>query len=70
MELLNNNSKKNPLIKELAIVDVRPGKNNRPDMFSALIKGIFKNGKSDAFKTEWVFIRQGDGWVLSEIKDK
>jgi hypothetical protein len=41
MELLNNNSKKNPLIKELAIVDVRPGKNYRPDMFSALIKGIF-----------------------------
>jgi hypothetical protein len=59
-----------PVIKELAIIGVQKGKNNKPDMFSALIKGIFKNGKSYAFKTEWVFIRQGDGWVLSEIRDK
>jgi hypothetical protein len=59
-----------PVIKELAIIGVQKGKNNKPDMFSALIKGIFKNGKSYAFKTEWFFIRQGDGWLLSEIRDK
>lgn len=31
---------KNPIIKELAIIEVSPGKNNKPDMFTALIKGI------------------------------
>ena len=29
----------NPVIKELAIIDVQAGKNKKPDMFSALIKG-------------------------------
>jgi hypothetical protein len=59
-----------PVIKELAITGVHKGKHNKPDRFCALIKGIFKNGKSYAFKTEWVFIRQGDGWILSDIRDK
>lgn len=58
----------NPVIKELAIIEVQPGKQNRPDMFSALIKGFFKNGKSYEFKTECIFLRQGDWWVLHEIK--
>lgn len=65
-----------PMIKELAIVDVQPGKNNRPDMFCSLIKYHLKetiNGmeaidQGKEFITKWCFIRQGDWWVLNEIK--
>jgi len=59
----------NPVIKELAIIDVQQGKSNKPDMFRSLIKGVFKNGKSYEFKSEWVFMRQGDWWVLHEIRN-
>lgn len=55
-----------PVIEELAIIDVKQGKNNKPDMFSALIKGVL-NEKLDEFKTEWLFMREGNWWVLHEI---
>jgi hypothetical protein len=59
----------NPVIKELAIVDVQPGKNNRPDMFSALIKGHLKvESYEENFIATWSFIRQGEWWVLDEIR--
>lgn len=59
----------NPVIKELAIVDVQPGKNNRPDMFSALIKGHLKvEAYEENFIANWSFIRQGEWWVLDEIR--
>jgi hypothetical protein len=57
----------NPVIKELVIIDVQQGKSNKPDMFSALIKGVFNSGKPNGFKTEWLFMRQGDWWLLHEI---
>jgi len=59
----------NPVIKELAIVDVQPGKNDRPDMFSALIKGYLKAESYEKnFIVNWSFIRQGEWWMLDEIK--
>lgn len=66
---------KNPMIKELAVIDVYPGKNNRPDMFNALIKGISKdettgNGHSNEFSTQWSFVRQGEWWLLDDIPSK
>lgn len=57
-----------PVIKEIAIIDVRPGKNNKPDTFSALIRGVSKDDESHHFKAEWIFIRQGDWWVLDHTK--
>ena len=66
----------NPIITEIAIIDVQPGKKNEPDMFCALIRGYLKEGQNHGFKNDyykkfmakWFFIRQGDWWVLNEIK--
>ena len=65
-----------PVIKELAIVDVQPGKNNKPDMFCSLIKyhlkEIFDDGGSIDHTKEcvakWCFIRQGEWWLLNDTK--
>ena len=56
----------NLVIKEIAITEVQPGRNNRSDMFCALIKGILKDeGK---FRSQCSFVRQGEWWMLNEIK--
>ena len=65
-----------PVIKELAIVDVQQGKNNRPDMFYALIKYHLKEAfdgggsidQNKEFMTKWCFVRQGEWWLLNGIK--
>jgi hypothetical protein len=65
-----------PMIKEIAIVDVQPGKNNKPDMFCSLIKyflketynGIEAEDRGKDFIAKWCFIRQGEWWVLNDIK--
>ena len=58
----------NPVIKEIAIIEVQPGKNNRSDMFCALIRGELKDDPTEKFKTECFFIRQGEWWLLNEMK--
>jgi predicted lipid-binding transport protein (Tim44 family) len=63
----------NHVIKELAVMEAHPGKNNEPDMFTALIKGISKdetigNDHTNEFTAQWSFVRQGDWWLLDEIK--
>lgn len=55
-----------PVVKEVAIIAVQPGKNNRPDMFSALIKGISNGRPEEEFKARCLFVRQGDWWVLDK----
>ena len=62
-----------PVIKELAVMEAHPGKNNKPDMFTALIKGIEKDKAVDdehanEFSAQWSFIRQGDWWLLDDMK--
>ena len=61
---------KNPIIKELAVIEVSPGKNNRPDMFAAIIKGIAKDEVDDIeeFSAVWSFVRQGEWWLLDKMK--
>ena len=63
---------KDPMIKELAVMEVNPAKNNRPDMFTALINGVSKNEYDDVdeFSGQWSFIRQGDWWLLGNMKTK
>ena len=60
----------NPVIKEIAIIEVQPGKKNKPDMFCALIRGCLKDVPSEKFTTQGSFIRQGDWWLLDQIKTK
>lgn len=65
--------KESPIIKELVVIDVHPGKHNRPDIFTALIKGDSKNERlmghhKNKFSMQWSFVRQGDWWVLDAIK--
>jgi len=66
---------KNPIIKELAVMDVHPGKNNKPDMFTALIKGALSNevsvnGQANEFSAQCSFVRQGEWWLLDDMKIK
>ena len=69
MDQSSSHSMVNPMIKELAIIDVQPGRNNRPDMFSALIKGHFKEVEVvKEFSVRGSFVRQGEWWLLNEIK--
>lgn len=67
----------NPVITELAVISVKPGKNNKPDMFTALIKGYYRKAgderledddHSDKFSAEWSFVRQGLWWMLDAFK--
>jgi hypothetical protein len=59
-----------PIIKEIAITNVRPGKNKRPDLFTALLKGVIKDehGGTEKFSEVWSFVRQGEWWVLDNIR--
>ena len=66
---------KNPIIKEIAVTEVHPGKNNKPDMFTALIKGVSKdttkhNDYGSEFSATYSFSRQGDWWLLDSIKTR
>ena len=66
---------KDPIIKELAVVDVEPGKNNKPDMFTALIKGIISNESTgndheNKFSAKCFFVRQGSWWLLDDCIKK
>ena len=60
----------NPVVKEIAIIEAQPGKKNKPDMFCALIRGVSKDDPSEAFAAQWSFVRQGDWWILDEIRSK
>jgi hypothetical protein len=57
-----------PIVKEVAITGVLPGKKNKPDMFCAMIRGISKEDPPEKFKTHCSFVRQGEWWVLHEIQ--
>ncbi len=65
---------KHPIIKELAVIDVEPGKYNKPDMFTALIKGITRNelvnDDENKFSAKCFFVRQGDWWLLDDCIKK
>jgi hypothetical protein len=58
-----------PIIEEIAITEVHPGKKSKPDMFCALIRGVSKENQSEKFLAQWAFVRQGEWWVLDVIKD-
>src|SRR5688572_8275021 len=65
-----------PVITELAVIEVSPSKINKPDMFIASIKGHWKTqqvspGNANApgkFALQWCFVRQGEWWMLDGIR--
>jgi hypothetical protein len=66
-----------PIITELAVIEVCPAKNNKPDRFTAIINGNTKNKNegdleytNNEFSAQWSFVRQGDWWLLDGIKTK
>lgn len=66
-----------PVIKELAVIEVYPAKDNRPDRFTAIIKGDTKDEKKisaservNEFSSQWSFVRQGDWWLLEGMKTR
>lgn len=77
---------KNPMIKEIAIIEVRATKNNKPDSFETLIKAIgikliidkkeaeqatnYEVYPSMDFIEQWCFIRQGEWWLLDTVKSR
>ncbi|WP_327059379.1 TIM44-like domain-containing protein [Lacibacter sediminis] len=69
------NSNENPVITELAVISVCERKNNKPDMFKASIKGYLRKEGSTVldnnqhrFSFNCSFVRQGDWWLLHEMK--
>ena len=68
--IVNSVLMKNPAIKEIAITAVKPGKQNKPDMFSAMIKGISKDEPLKKFNAQCSFVRQGEWWMLDRMKIK
>ncbi len=68
---------KNPVVEDVAIIDVTVGKQNKYDVFRAIVKGNLTvvprsnneplnciNSKTLAFKERWTMVRQGDWWLL------
>jgi hypothetical protein len=71
------------LIKEVSITEVSIAKNEKPESFIAMIKAIgieFITDKKNVaelinysnkirnFSEQWFFLRQGDWWLLDEMK--
>lgn len=76
---------KNYKIKEVAVIDVMPATNKHADLFTALLKGYGTTDIADLnnslpavhhdditheFTEQWIFVRQGDWWMLDEMKTK
>jgi predicted lipid-binding transport protein (Tim44 family) len=75
---------KNSRLKEVAIIDVALATNKHPDLFKSLVKGyeVFdfedwtnsvQSVKHDdiihEFSERWSFVRQGDWWMLNDMKN-
>ena len=64
-------------LTDAAIIEVHEGTFTKPDNFLAQVKGRdasqltdLKNYGTHDFTEEWFFIRQGDWWLLDDIKVK
>lgn len=60
-------------IKEVTIVEAKPGKKDKPDRFKALINTVTTDETKDGlakhiFSVQWYFVRNGKWWVLDKIK--
>jgi hypothetical protein len=63
----------NPVINEIVIVEVSPAKNNKPDSFAAIVKGVSQEPIADNMKeflAQCAFVRQGGWWLLDGLRIK
>jgi predicted lipid-binding transport protein (Tim44 family) len=61
----------NSMLTEVSIIEVKEKHNKTPDQFTALIKGKRRSGKGNSilnFSQRWQFVREGDWWLLDEMK--
>ncbi|HET9823886.1 MAG TPA: hypothetical protein VFP87_01060, partial [Chitinophagaceae bacterium] len=59
------------MLTEVAIIEVNEKNSKSPDRFTALIKGKQRSAKGNSllnFSKRWEFVREGDWWVLNEMK--
>ena len=76
---------KNSRIKQIAIIDLMPATDKHPDLFTTLVKGYEVHDFEDwnnsvqpvkhddiihEFSERWSFIREGDWWLLDDMKIK
>ena len=76
---------KNSRLKEVSVIEVMPAAKKHPDLFKALVKGYevydLENWNTSVqsvthddiiheFSEQWSFVRQGDWWLLDEMKTK
>ncbi|MBA2745467.1 MAG: TIM44-like domain-containing protein [Flavisolibacter sp.] len=67
--------KKQLVIKEVAVLGVSPAKHDAPDHFTALVRETEiimvdeanEKKSTQDFLEQWVFVRQGDWWLLDSI---
>ena len=66
---------KDLVIKEVGIVEVFLGKYTKPDQFTAIVDEIahintdeWLKKSRNKFSEQWSFVRQGDWWLLDDIK--
>lgn len=70
------NVQKDASLVEVVVIGVHPGNGLRPDQFKALLKGRATDADENAvdekrkdklvFEEQWLFVRQGDWWVLDK----
>jgi predicted lipid-binding transport protein (Tim44 family) len=78
IEQMRSNGKgwlKSLVIKDVGIIEVMPGKHNKPDHFTAVVDEIsqinadeFPEKSKNKFSEHWSFVRQGEWWMLDEIR--
>jgi hypothetical protein len=59
------------MLTEVSIIEVKEKNNKTPDRFTALIKGKQRSAKGNSilnFSRRLQFIREGDWWLLDEMK--
>jgi hypothetical protein len=59
------------MLTEVSIIEVKEKNTKTPDRFTALVKGKQRSPKGSAilnFSARWQFIREGDWWLLDEMK--
>jgi len=77
---MNRSVFKNATVTEVSVIEVKQKNNKGPDRFTASIKGKRKTDeyaegivdldqqKIQNFSERWLFVRQGDWWMLAEMK--
>ena len=70
-QLQTNKLSNGGVLTEVSIIEVKEKNNKGPDRFTALLRGKRKHDNENSvvnFIQHWQFIREGDWWLLDEMK--